>query len=124
AEAHPPAFQPGLVGRRRLDRRDRAFRAGQPLVLLELPQEIRVRQLDAARIETVDEQHQPARNLRFIRASLRKCRSGCAVGNHAAAPWEGGRPRPPFREIANATFAAREMAGEDAGPPWRDKSPT
>ena len=38
-------------------------------------------------------------------------------GDHLiSAPWEGGRPRPPFREIPNATFAAREMAGEDAPP--------
>ena len=44
------------------------------------------------------------------------------TGANAAAPWEGGRPRPPFREIANATFAARKMAGEDARPPRQRES--
>ena len=39
------------------------------------------------------------------------------ISRHERDPWEGGRPRPPFREIANATFAARKMAGEDARPP-------
>ena len=26
-------------------------------------------------------------------------------------PWEGGRPRPPFRKIANRPFAARKNGG-------------
>ena len=38
------------------------------------------------------------------------------AGANAAAPWEGGRPRPPFREIATATFAAKENGGRGRPP--------
>jgi hypothetical protein len=54
-------------------------------VLLEFLEEIRVRQLDATRIEPVDEEHETARDGRFVRGGGRQRRSRGTIGNHSAA---------------------------------------
>ena len=57
---------------------------------------------------------------RALRRGGRRPQGGRALRGRSKrliAPWEGGRPRPPFGQSDTPRFAAREMAGEDACPP-------
>ena len=38
------------------------------------------------------------------------------ISRHERDPWEGGRPRPPFREIANAPVCGQENGGRGRPP--------